>query len=309
MYTLKKVGLVEYLYRLLFITGVIDYRHYRDACYKASLSQQTPSYMKTIVCPVDFSDISENAANYAARIARDLDAEVVLAHAQHVPILDVHTPPSTVKDMMDQQQLENSRKLDGLASRIKTSIGGNIRTWQTFGLVVDMIREIEAESSVYLAIMGTKGVTNAFDKWIGTTSSDVMQRCKIPMIIIPEGSVYIGWSKVGYATDFSKETDNAILDFQEFVRPLKSDLSIIHVSNKKVDAEEMLAVVQHFEATANVDTITGEDIAGELNDYVWENDLQLIAIKRHKRGFINNLFHKSISKELAITSKMPVLIF
>ncbi len=265
--------------------------------------------MKTIVCPVDFSDISENAANYAARIARDLDAEVILAHAQHVPVLDVHAPPSTVKDLMDQQQLENSKKLDDLASRIKSSIGGNIRIWQTFGLVVDMIREIQAESTIYLVVMGTKGATNAFDKWIGTTSSDVMQRCEIPMIIVPEGSVYIGWTKVGYATDFSMESDNAILDFQEVVKPFSSDLSIIHVSNKKINADEMLAVVRHFEPTANVDTIAGEDIAAELNEYVWENDLQLIALKRHKRSFINNLFHKSVSKQLAITSKMPVLIF
>ena len=71
----------------------------------------------------------------------------------------------------------------------------------------------------------------------------------------------------------------------------------------------MLAVVRHFEPTANVDTIAGEDIAAELNEYVWENDLQLIALKRHKRSFINNLFHKSVSKQLAITSKMPVLLF
>ncbi|MFT5723705.1 MAG: nucleotide-binding universal stress UspA family protein [Bacteroidia bacterium] len=265
--------------------------------------------MKTIVCPVDFSDLSENAANYAARIARDLDAEVVLAHAQHVPVLDVHTPPSTVKDMMDNQQLENSKKLDGLASRLKSSIGGDIRTWQTFGLVVDMIKEIEAESRVSLVIMGTKGATNSFDKWIGTTSSDVMQRCEMPMIIVPEGSVYIGWTKVGYATDFTMEADNAILDFQELIRPFTSELSIIHVSNKKINADELLAVVRHFEPTANVDTIVGESIAAELNDYVLENDLQLIAIKRHRRGFINNLFHKSTSKELAITSKMPVFIF
>ncbi|MCO4818681.1 MAG: universal stress protein [Bacteroidetes bacterium] len=265
--------------------------------------------MRTIVCPVDFSEISENAANYAARVARDLDAEVVIAHAQHVPVLDVHTPPSTVKDMMDQQQLDNSRKLDGLASKLKTSVGGNIRTWQTFGLVVDMIREIEAESAIYLVIMGTKGVNNPFDKWIGTTSSDVMQRCEIPMIIVPDGSVYTGWPKAGYATDFTMESDNAILDFQELVRPFNSTLNIIHVSNKKVNADEMLAVVKHFEPNANVDTIAGEDIASELNDYVWENDLQLIGLKRHKRGFINNLFHKSISKELAMTSKMPVLIF
>jgi len=265
--------------------------------------------MKTILCPVDFSDISANAANYAVRLARDLDAEVILAHAQHVPVLDANTPPSSVKELMDEQQLEVSKKLDEMAADIKSHLGGNIRTWQTFGLVVDMIKEVQNEMSIDLVVMGTKGATNSFDRWIGTTSSDVMERCDLPVVIVPEGSVYIGWGKVGYATDFTQETDNGILDFQEFVKPFKSDLTIVHVSNRKVDADEMMAVVKHFEPKANVDTIAGEDTTQELNDYVWENDIQLLALKRHKRSFFGNLFHKSITKEITITTKMPLLVF
>jgi len=265
--------------------------------------------MKTLVCPVDFSDTSENAAHYAARIARDLNAELVLAHALHVPILDAQTPPVAVKDMMDQQQLENSKKLDELASRIKSTVGGDIRTWQTFGLVVDMIREISDETSIFLVVMGTRGATNAIDKWVGTTSSDVMARCELPMLIVPDGAIYTGWPKVGYATDFKRDSDDTILDFQELVRPMGSDLTILHVAKNKVDADELLAVVKHFELHASVVTLSSEDVTQELNDYVWENDLHLIGLKRHKRNFIQNLFHKSITKELAISSKMPVLIF
>ncbi len=265
--------------------------------------------MKTIVCPVDFSEVSENAVTYAARLAKDLNAELVLAHAQHVPVLDAHTPAIAIKDMMEEHQLENNKKLDALASKVKSSIGGQIRTWQTFGLVVDMIREIDSESSVYLVVMGTKGASNKIDLWIGTTSSDVMERCELPTLIIPPNTIYVGLKKVGFATDFSRETDNGILDFQAFVEPFNSALDIIHVSSKKVDADEILEVVKHFEPTANVETISGDNVAEELNDYVWENDLQLLGVKRHKRGFISNLFHRSVSKELAITSKMPVLIF
>jgi nucleotide-binding universal stress UspA family protein len=265
--------------------------------------------MKSIICPVDFSETAENAAQYAARVAKMIDAEVVLAHAQHVPVVETYTPVVTLNDMMEQKQLEASKKLDSLASKLKSSIGGNIRTWQTFGLVVDMIKEIESETPIFLIVMGTKGATNPIDRWIGTTSTDVMARCELPMIIVPGDASFEGLNKVGYATDFTQETDDGILDFQEFIKPFNADLSIVHVSNKRVNADELLAVVKHFEPKANVDTIAGDNIAEELNDYVWTNDLQLLALKRHKRNVFTNLFHKSVSRELAISSNMPVLIF
>lgn len=263
--------------------------------------------MKTIICPVDFSDISENAASYALRLARQLNGEVVLAHAQHVPVVDTNAAVTGLKDIMEERQLEVSKQLDELAGRLKSSVGGNVRTWQSFGLVVDMINEIKKETEVYMVVMGTKGATNQIDRWVGTTSSDVMARCDLPLMIIPYGCSYEGWKKVGYATDFSQESDNTLLDFQEFVKPFGSEMYIVHVSGKKVDAEEMMAVIRHFE-DARVETIDGDDIAVELNDYVWAKDLQLLALKRHKRSFFEKLFHKSVSRELAISSDMPILI-
>ena len=265
--------------------------------------------MRTIVCPVDFSSTSENAAQYAVELSLRLDAEVVICHAQHIPVLDAHTPAVAVQDLMEQQQLEVSKKLDAVAARLKSQFGGKVRTWQTFGLVVDMIKEIESESTIYLVVMGTKGATNALDKFIGTTSTDVMTRVELPMIIVPEGCQATAMDHVGYATDFTQETDDGILDFQEFIRPFGGDLSIVHVSNRKVDADEILAVVRHFESSAEVETIVGENVTFELNEYVENNNIKLLALKRHKRNFFESLFHKSISKEMAITSKIPVLIF
>ncbi|MBO6518228.1 MAG: universal stress protein [Bacteroidia bacterium] len=264
--------------------------------------------MKTIVCPVDFSETAEKAAHYAARIARELDAELILAHAQHVPSVDAQGTIMAVKDLVEEQQAVVSKDLDALVSRLNSSIGGAIKTWQTFGLVVDMINEMLEQKSIYMVIMGTKGATNAIDRWIGTTSTDVMNRCDVPMIIVPEGSEFVGWKRVGYATDFSQETDNGILDVQELIKPFGATLSIVHVSNKTVDADEMMAVVRHFEPEVNVDTITGSDVALELNDYVWSNDLQLLALKRHKRNFFERLFHKSVAQEIAISSQMPILV-
>lgn len=265
--------------------------------------------MKTIVCPVDFSETANNAVVYAAQVANKLGAELVLAHAQHVPVVDTQGSVSALKDLMEDKQKEASRKLDMLIDQVSGLTSGKVSTYQTFGLVVDMIKEMDQESSIFLVVMGTKGEANVLDNWVGTTTTDVMTRCELPMIIVPNDCEFNGWERVGFSTDFTTETDAGILDVKEFLKPFDAKLSVVHVSNQKVDTEELMAIVKHFGSSVSVDTIIGSNVAIELNDYVWEKDLQLLVLKRHKRNFFDKLFHKSVSREIALSSDMPILIF
>ncbi|MBK7854728.1 MAG: universal stress protein [Bacteroidetes bacterium] len=42
--------------------------------------------MKKILVPVDFSDNSENALEYACELGKKLNAEVFILHSYHVPV-------------------------------------------------------------------------------------------------------------------------------------------------------------------------------------------------------------------------------
>ena len=49
-------------------------------------------YMKTIIAPVDFSPVSYNACIYAAHMAQDIKAELVLLHLMELPLAVAEFP-------------------------------------------------------------------------------------------------------------------------------------------------------------------------------------------------------------------------
>jgi len=48
--------------------------------------------MKTIIAPVDFSPVSYNACIYAAHMAQDIKAELVLLHLMELPLAVAEFP-------------------------------------------------------------------------------------------------------------------------------------------------------------------------------------------------------------------------
>ena len=59
--------------------------------------------MKTIIVPTDFSEISNNAAFYAAEMANAIKADILLSHIVSLPMAmsEVSIPPETIDLMMN----------------------------------------------------------------------------------------------------------------------------------------------------------------------------------------------------------------
>ncbi|MCB9261036.1 MAG: universal stress protein [Flavobacteriales bacterium] len=265
--------------------------------------------MKTIVCPTDFSEIANNALEYACYLAKSLNAEIIVAHAQHVPIIDPAAPVNAMSAMLEEALEQANEKLTNLAGRYTLMTGVAIKTQASVGLLVDVIHQMHQEKSVDMIVMGTKGATNAVSKWIGTTAASIIQRCQLPVLIIPENSDFELWNKVAFATDFSQEDEATLGLFEDFMGHFKTEVHMVHVSKSKVNSEEMLRVIKHYEGKAIVENVVGADVVEELNRYVGNNDIGVLGMKRHHRGFFDSLFHKSITKEMAMTTKTPILIF
>ena len=68
--------------------------------------------MKTIIIPTDFSDCANNASEYAAKLAKSIDAKVLLLHVYHVPLTSAPDFPVEVKTAEDLQK-ENEIQMIG----------------------------------------------------------------------------------------------------------------------------------------------------------------------------------------------------
>ena len=127
-----------------------------------------------ILCPVDFSTTSSAALDYAASLAKKLDAELFVAHAFKCPAtwdMAGQTEPSSteVREQMDAVQCEVS-----VQKLMHAGPPGPVICW------------LAQENDCDLIVMGTHGRTGLKHLLFGSTAEYVLQNARSPVLTIRE---------------------------------------------------------------------------------------------------------------------------
>jgi len=246
---------------------------------------------------------------YASNLAQILPADLVLMHALHVPMVDAYAPATTLAAMMEEAETAARKRLDNLCEELANGFNIKVRSYLAFGLASDLVTKAEKSEGADLIVLGTHGATNAIDVLIGTTASQIMTKTHHPTLVVPKDAQFEGLDKVGYATDFTSDSDGMIEPFGALMRPFNAEISVVHVAVENASTDQMANILKHFEKTSDPQMIKGENIPEELNAFIRENDLKLLAMKRHRYSWFDKLFHRSVTKQMVYHSEVPVLIF
>ena len=131
--------------------------------------------MKTILVPTDFSSTAQHAADYAAALCRELQANLILFHAYLLPLALGEVPLV----MVTGDELRNSSE-EGLkkeAQRLSAVPELKIECIARMGMAMDEIKELVKERNVDLVIMGSKE-TAGLDKLFGSTTNSAINNLK-----------------------------------------------------------------------------------------------------------------------------------
>ena len=138
---------------------------------------------KKILCPVDFSDTSMNAANNAINFSMEIKAEITFIH------------------IIDIQAMQNIGDLSGggindinllieeekpVLSKLKEECdkkGIKVKTVLTHGEPVSVILETIKEGGHDLIIMGTHGKTGLRRLVLGSIAENVVRKSDIPVLL------------------------------------------------------------------------------------------------------------------------------
>ncbi len=138
---------------------------------------------KKILCPVDFSDTSMNAANNAINFSMEIKAEITFIH------------------IIDIQAMQNIGDLSGggindinllieeekpVLSKLKEECdkkGIKVKTVLTHGEPVSVILETIKEDGHDLIIMGTHGKTGLRRLVLGSIAENVVRKSDIPVLL------------------------------------------------------------------------------------------------------------------------------
>jgi nucleotide-binding universal stress UspA family protein len=182
-----------------------------------------------ILCAIDFSTPSLHAVRVAVALAKQLDAELVLAHAWYVPTSAI-TPESDYTS--DDRQWIVDHATRGLQAALREAVELGARRVTTRLLDGNpwhaVTALLEAEPTFDLVVTGTQGRTGIKRVLLGSTAEAIVRHAPCSALAVHPGTQPTGFTNVLCPTDFSPSSLYAIELAAKLVRP-DGCLTLLHV--------------------------------------------------------------------------------
>jgi nucleotide-binding universal stress UspA family protein len=169
---------------------------------------------KKILCPVDFTADSFNAADYSNELSILSGAELILVHIKDLMAISQGRLPmegdavtTEVENIAKDQMNELVTKLANRNStnKIKTFIKGGINTGEA---LLSTLKEHQPD----LLVMYTAGITGIGDKITGTKTDKIIDKTSIPLLLVPGTFKFSPVKSILFSTD-NKGNEKPNLEF------------------------------------------------------------------------------------------------
>ncbi|WP_330441527.1 universal stress protein [Flavobacterium sp. C4GT6] len=276
--------------------------------------------MKRILFPTDFSQAAKAAFVYALRFADSFDAELILLHVYDLPIVDTPPMPEMTKeifDIVEMNQFESFREELPELHKIAEKKGlGHVRikNMLLYGDLVYNINKVTKDEDVDFIVMGTKGASGLRETFIGSTTASVISNSDVPVLAIPEEAEFHHRIKnIAFTTQYREKDNDALKSALEIADKFKATIQCLYIKNPDdpTDIDERIAEWRMYYRDKNIDffNIAGDHIEQTILDFIESQHVDMLVMRKHKRGFFEGLFHRSLTKKMAYHTKVPLLIF
>lgn len=270
--------------------------------------------MKKILCPTDFSDASQDAIAYAAKLAKAIGASLTLLHVKSIfdfSLAEIarSTPISAIEIA---QRLEEQSK--EITQTFKISCDAEVvsKISRLSTVIHDVARNYD------LIVMGSNGAENLYQFFSGSNTYNAIVKSETPLLLIPEGYTYGEIKAVVYAYDYLRERNLPLTHLVPFIKAVKCRLTVLQVMEQAYskeaedDLKELQFIIRSFygdDLNYEYDTIRSSEVAQSINSYILRNKPDALAMCSVHRNLIERIFHKSVIKNISTISNYPVYVF
>ena len=270
--------------------------------------------MKKIILMTDFSENAKNAIKYAINLF-GTTPEYLLANTFNVKSstgslgnLSRAVKKTVVADL--------ERELNAIKLEFQNLTDLKISSMCKHSEPVDLVNELDRQNQVDLVVMGTKGASGLSKVFIGSVTTSIIKNTKVPVLSIPENAEFTRMSKIVFAADLSTNRK------KELIKPLETiakdndaEVLLLHVLkegelSKNEDDDKMFEIGLTFDldgVNTSTNIVESEDTIEAIQEFCKDNEADLLSVIARHNSFFDSLFHKSVSRELAFSLKMPLL--
>jgi nucleotide-binding universal stress UspA family protein len=283
--------------------------------------------LATILCPVDFSEFSLKAYDYAYSLARHYGAKLF---AQHVaePVLSLYgsyMSPEIIEDVYTRQMADTWEQMRELVEKYP---GGKVRAEPVIQLgdVADSILAFAETNNVDLIAMGTHGRRGLDRLTFGSTLERVLRKARCAVLAVhqpvrefanpasPDEPVQI--RRILWCTDFAENSPRALEFALSLAFEYGAELTLLHVLERGGDAgqerhalkllEDLIPDEARTWATAVPLVETGEPYQ-RIIEHANQAQTDLIVMGVRGRNIVNLAIFGSTTLRVIQLGPCPVL--
>jgi nucleotide-binding universal stress UspA family protein len=285
--------------------------------------------IERILCPIDFSEFSDRACDYAHSFARHFGAKLFVLNVAEpfVPLDPSYISPSLIDQVYTQQIADAEEKVRELATR---------QNWNDVehevvlerGAVADAILQFVEGNNIDLITMGTHGRRGLDRLVLGSVTERILRTARPPVLAVhslPQESGAreepVQFRKILYCTDFSGNSPRAL----EYCLPawlqIQSGVSLLHVIERSDRGKELEAercrVLQQLRAVIpeNVQNSVMVEPAvragktyQEILGHAAETETDLIVMGVRGRNALDLALFGSTTQRVIQLGQWPVLV-
>jgi nucleotide-binding universal stress UspA family protein len=297
--------------------------------------------VRKILVPIDFSNPSIAAINYATKVATRLGAEINLVHVfePQYPLVGMNAMPLYLPDaearIRARAHLETTAKRHGIPLRAEHI---HVKEGRPFEEICGLARKIQID----LIIIPTRGNTGLKHLALGSTAERVVRHSPCPVLVLKAGSkaggngklpaASITFRKIIVPTDFSDCSTKGLSYVKNFAREFNSTLVLLHsvdlkyyVANVEYARYDLPLILQQVENAGQRqmrDLVKNTDWEGvkveptieighagqQICDRAQDRRADLIVTATHGRTGLKHVFIGSTAEFVVRHAHCPVLV-
>jgi universal stress protein A len=145
-----------------------------------------PFQLKNVLVPIDFSEFSRRALEYALPLAEKFGAKIILVHVVEPAFYPENTMiPVETEDLNTIMLQEGQKMLDQLGTeKIKPEIDSQktVAIGRPYNEIISTAESVQAD----LIIMATHGYTGLKHMLMGSTAERVVRHAPCPVLVVRE---------------------------------------------------------------------------------------------------------------------------
>jgi nucleotide-binding universal stress UspA family protein len=283
--------------------------------------------MNNILLLTDFSEASLHAGRYAALLTQQFRSErLILYHAYEVmtpiPLSDIPVSPAPYPPRISVEDAEEQRrtsllelkafydKLRGLAYEETTM---EYRTEEA-NLAIS-INDIAKEAGADLIVMAITPTGKLERTLMGNDTVHVADESNYPVLVVPPETKLAPVKRIVFACDLKKTQETTpIKGLKKLLDDFQAELLVVNVDHKEKNftpETPLNAVVLDRWLTAYHPAyhyLDNPDPAAGIMEFAKARNASLIIVIHKSYGFIEGLFHRSATHQLAYHTSIPLLV-